>query len=351
MVFAAEAAVERGLLKGAHGDRTVLPKSCQACHRGMSISINGEEGPCLDCHGNLKRREQMIAEGYLSRTGSYDLKDVGFELEKQYSHPVLRSKGIHQRTELLPEDRANVARHSECVDCHNPHVVEKDRPFLGIPGRKIVNLITEIDQEYELCYKCHAESANLPSRSTDKAVEFKISNPSFHPVEGEGRQVTLISLKEPYAARKERPGDISTISCRDCHGSDDPDGPKGPHGSNYRGLLSTNYELEDGRSESEFAYALCYKCHERSSILGNESFLYHRQHIEGDRAKRQPGTSCFTCHDAHGSTVNPYLIRFNDDVVRSNADGKMEYKAQGVSTRHGSCSLNCHGVEHKDRKY
>ncbi len=187
--------------------------------------------------------------------------------------------------------------------------------------------------------------------STDKHAEFKTTNPSFHPVEGEGRNQYVISLKSPYAATAERPGDVAILACSDCHGSDNPAAPGGPHGSNYRGLLRLHYEQEDGRPESEFAYALCYSCHERSSLLGNESFPYHALHIEGSRAANQPGTSCFSCHDAHGSTRYQYLIRFNEDVVRPNQDGKLEYKAQGVASRHGSCMLNCHGVEHNPKSY
>lgn len=351
VAWPALAANERSKLQGVHGDRSQLPRSCQACHRGMNIGIDGEEAPCLDCHGGLDRRARMIDNGYLQGTGSLEMQDIGQELAKSYSHPVLRVKGVHRRGELLPEERVNAARHAECVDCHNPHQVEKERPFSGISGKRVINLVTEVEKEFELCYKCHAGSANLPNVSSDKAAEFRTTNPSFHPVEGEGKQAFVISLKQPYAARKERPADVSTISCRDCHGSDDPEGPRGPHGSRYRGLLVQNYEMEDGRVEGEYVYALCYKCHDRASILGNESFAFHRQHIEGDRARRLPGTSCFTCHDAHGSSVSPYLIRFNEEVVRSNLEGKLEYKSQGVSARHGSCSLNCHGVEHKERSY
>lgn len=333
-------------LQGAHGNRSVMPKSCRACHRGMAMKITGEERVCLSCHGSGSSRQQMVANGYLKLTGRSELKDVVAELRKPYNHPVLSVSGVHRQYEALPEEMVNAPRHSECIDCHDAHLTSKDTPFRGIRGKQIGNLVAYIDQEYELCYKCHSGSANLPSTSTDKRAEFKTTNPSFHPVEGEGRNAYVISLKDPYVARKERPGDLSVISCRDCHGSDDSNGPAGPHGSRYRGLLVQSYEMEDGRPESEFAYALCYGCHERSSILGNESFPYHALHIEGNRAANLPGTSCFTCHDAHGSVRYQYLIRFNEEVVSPNADDKLEFKAQGVAARHGSCLLNCHDVEH-----
>ena len=181
--------------------------------------------------------------------------DIGDQLRKSYSHPVLSVRGVHQQLETLPEEVSNAARHSECVDCHEPHVVEKDRPFRGISGRRVGNFMADIDKEYELCYKCHSSSANLPSKSTNKHAEFKTTNPSFHPVEGEGRNQYVISLKEPYSEREDKPGDVSVITCGSCHGNDDPNGPRGPHGSNYAGLLVRNYETEDLRPESGPAFS------------------------------------------------------------------------------------------------
>jgi len=160
----------------------------------------------------------------------------------------------------------------------------------------------------------------------------------------------VVSLIEPYSAREERPGDVTLITCTDCHGSDDPIGPRGPHGSSYAGLLKLNYQVGDELPESEYAYALCYKCHERRSILSNESFPYHRQHIQGDTAGGL-GTSCFTCHDAHGSTQYPNLIRFDESVVSPNLQDKLKFDPQGYSARHGACYLNCHGVEHSPKEY
>lgn len=345
------AATERSKLQGSHGDKELLPRSCQACHPGMAFYNNGEENSCVKCHGNNSERNKMSDKKYLRPGGVATLQDIAAELRKPYRHPVFEVRGAHRYGEILPEEVINATRHSECVDCHDPHVTTQGRPFAGLQGRRVGNLITEIVNEYELCFKCHASSANLPQSSTDKAEEFRTTNPSFHPLLAEGKQAFVVSLKTPYAARKNNPNDITMISCADCHGNDDKNGPKGPHGSQFRGLLKYNYQQEDGRAESDYAYALCYQCHDRSSILSNESFAFHSLHIQGNRASGQAGTSCMTCHDAHGSSSSPYLIRFNEIIVRPNAEHKMTYEQIGVSARHGKCSLNCHGVEHKERAY
>lgn len=341
---------EEGMLQGSHGNRSVLPKSCGACHRGMVMALSGDEQPCLACHGKATERDKMSREGYLKKTGNDRSVDIEAELRKPYSHPVLTVSGVHRQFEALPEEVVNAARHAECVDCHNPHQTEKGTPFRGLKGRRVGNFITDIQQEYELCYRCHSESANLPGSSSNKHEEFKASNPSYHPVEEEGKNTYVISLKEPYVAKKEKPNDISRITCSDCHGSDDPNGPRGPHGSTIPGLLKWNYQMEDARPESTYAYELCYKCHDRSSILGNESFPYHSLHIQG-RLAGQNGASCFACHDAHGSSQYQHLIRFDEETVKETKGGKLRYDAQGYSSRHGACYLTCHGVEHNPKEY
>ncbi|NOY14238.1 MAG: cytochrome C [Deltaproteobacteria bacterium] len=350
-VLPVNATSRKTMLSGVHGDQRVMPKSCRACHRGMRMVIRNEEQTCLNCHGSPVKRQRMIAAGYLRDSGRLQLSNIESELRKPYNHPVLTVRGVHNKDEILPETIVNAARHSECVDCHEPHQVSAGRPLSGIPGKRVGNFTTDVTEEYQLCYKCHGNSANLPVDSSDKQLEFRPTNKSYHPIEAEGANAYVVSLKPPYVARKERPGDISIIKCTDCHGNDNTNGPKGPHGSIYRGLLVANYEMEDGRSESTYAYALCYRCHDRTSLLNDESFPYHSLHILGNRGKNLPGTSCFTCHDAHGSSSNPFLISFNPEVVEMNRDGKRQFKAQGVTTRHGSCALKCHGVEHEPKSY
>lgn len=348
--FQSTAAGANPKLQGNHAKKSLLPKTCQACHKGMNMAVSGEESTCLACHGSDAARGEMVQKGYLKLTGGVTLADIGADLRKPYSHPVLTVQGVHRKLEALPEEVVNAARHSECVDCHDPHLADKQAPYRGLRGRSVGNFSAQIEQEYQLCYRCHSESANLPGNATNKHGEFRTSNPSFHPVEGEGRNTYVISLKSPYVAKKERPSDISIISCKDCHGSDDPNGPRGPHGSTFQGLLVANYQMEDGRPESTYAYDLCYKCHDRNSILRNESFPHHALHIQG-RLTGQDGTSCFSCHDAHGSSQYQHLIRFNENVVSPTKDNKLKYDAKGYSARHGACYLNCHGVEHNPKEY
>jgi hypothetical protein len=148
----------------------------------------------------------------------------------------------------------------------------------------------------------------------------------------------------------------SLIRCTDCHNSDDGpraggSGPDGPHGSRHDFLLERNYTVTDGVTESEVEYALCYKCHQRSSILTDQSFPLHRLHIVDQR------TSCSACHDPHGVTAavggvsdRTHLINFDATIVRPDPQtGRLEFRDLGSLA--GSCTLTCHGSAHQDLTY
>lgn len=330
-----------------HLDRQKLPYGCGSCHVGFDFRFGGGQEGCLTCHGNpAKRRSGLVRS-------TVNLADIERELRKTYRHPILESKGLHSSKEVLPEVNYKAPRHSDCVDCHSPHQTSPGNRFAGIKGKRGGSVVTSVTAEYQLCYNCHSDSANLPGRSVNKRVEFATSNPSFHPVEGEGKNPAVISLLKPYKERKVASDEISVITCGDCHGSDDPSSPAGPHSSNYQHILRENFSTRDNESESMFAYALCYKCHNRSSILANESFRYHSLHIKGNKIGMpgNGGTSCHTCHTSHGSTEYRYLIRFNTDIVTPSSSGIMMFKERGAGTFKGECFLTCHGVDHNPKAY
>jgi hypothetical protein len=333
--------------KPSHPDRTKLPYGCSSCHFGFDFKSGGGTSGCLNCHGgNSSRSQVLVASGA-------DLRNIRVEFAKIYHHPALENRNIHRSNEVLPETDARAPRHADCVDCHNPHFSTPGNHLAGVTGKKVGSLVTTITSEYELCYKCHAESANLPVRSTNKRSEFSTNNPSFHPVEGEGKNTTVISLLTPYKERKVGAADISTIKCTSCHAGDNAEGSRAPHGSNYEHILTDNFTTRDNESESYYSYALCYRCHNRTSILNNESFRYHSLHIKGKGGSSFTGggTSCHTCHTSHGSTEYKYLIKFNTDIVSSNSKGLLKYVEKGSGSFHGECYLSCHGVDHNPKSY
>ncbi len=328
-----------------HLDRKNMPMGCASCHVGFDFSNGGGSYKCITCHGSAGAVTTSL------QFRPVQAKDVSKEFTKNYRHPSFSKNNIHNAREVLPEREPSIPRHAECADCHSPHYVSSNNPYAGLKGKKTGNFNAPITKEYELCYLCHAESANLPVKSTNKRAEFSINNPSFHPVEGEGKNLAVISLMRPYREKKIETNDISVIKCSDCHGSENPNSPRGPHGSKYQGLLVDNFDTGDNVVENAFTYALCYRCHKRSSIMGNESFPQHSRHIAGERNFKGGGTSCHTCHTSHGSVENRYLIRFNRDYVTENSAGKLKFVEKGTYSFHGECWLSCHGVDHNPKIY
>lgn len=330
---------------------TVAENACQNCHRAHNAGTDQrllnfalEEDNCLACH-----------------SGNVATTDIEFELTKQFRHPVQDFAGVHDAAE---DFTTFVPKHVECVDCHNPHRVnglQQSAPAvsgaqLGVPGISATGLsIDEADFAYEICFKCHADNnvlsfvdINRQISQINTRLEFDISNPSFHPVEAAGRNSNVPSLLPPLNVN-------SQIYCTDCHNNDGGPangglGPAGPHGSVNKYLLERNYTTFDNTSESAFEYALCYKCHDRDSILGDESFAEHDEHVRGEDAP------CSACHDPHGvsstqgnSVNNSHLINFDRNIVSPNSMGLLQFEDLGDFR--GRCFLSCHGEEHDPEEY
>lgn len=327
---------------------TVSENGCENCHmphtaggheRLLNYSI--EEDNCLVCH-----------------SGNVASKDIETELIKPYRHAVQDYTGIHDPAEDFTS--GNVQKHVECTDCHNPHWANAN-PSPGAPQVSgAIDGVTGIDasgqevivpvNQYEICFKCHADNNVITTVPIDRQIqqfntrlEFDPSNPSYHPVETQGVNPNVPSLLPPYTTS-------TVIFCTDCHNNDDTTGPKGPHGSNNKYLLERNYTTQDYTQESSYNYAICYKCHDRNSILNNESFKEHKRHLQSVKAP------CSACHDAHGISLtqgnltnNSHLINFDVTIVQPDSKGRLYFEDLGTFS--GRCFLKCHNARHEPKKY
>lgn len=340
--------------------QTVADNACTSCHKIHSadgrerlLRFARADDNCLNCH-----------------TGGVARTNIQSEIRKASAHFQLVASGEHD-----PRENVRLARrHVACVDCHNPHAVQQDpirdnnRPTQGFvsPTMRFVSGMsrsgTPVEHarfEYEVCFKCHADNVSRRRlteisrqiQQTNTRLEFQTANPSFHPVIGPRNNHDVVSLLPPW-----RVG--SLVRCTDCHNSDNVSrgagtGPAGPHGSIYEPLLIDNYSTNDFTPESARAYALCYRCHDRQSILRNDSFALHSRHIVDAR------TPCSACHDAHGisrtqgnSRNHSNLINFDRSIVQpasGGLGGRIEF--QDLGQHRGSCTLTCHGVVHVRFEY
>jgi cytochrome c553 len=226
--------------------------------------------------------------------------------------------------------------------------VELVGPLRGIPGVTLADRpIPQVIFEYQVCLRCHGDNPFKGSHTTPRVLPQTVLRrqigplaASSHPFDLPRRSNDVPSLMPGFFGRR--------IDCSDCHNSSSSrafggPGPNGPHGSIYDHILALRYETNDFTTESANAYALCYRCHNRASILGNESFKLHRRHIVNVQAP------CNVCHDPHG-VIGPrsnadHLINFDRSVVRRTALApRIVYEDRGLFT--GSCTLLCHGVNH-----
>jgi len=317
--------------------------ACQSCHRPHSadkserlLHYRHAQDNCLSCHD-----------------GSVAL-DVRSQLAMTSSHDGAAYRNIHD----LKESPITAPRHVSCEDCHNPHAVQglsAQAPLISPTMDKVSGvtasggMIQHARYEYEVCFKCHGDNpGRIESRitrvisQTNTRLEFDASGPSFHPVVSMGISKNVPSLRLPMTV-------ASVIYCTDCHGSSDSR-VKGPHGSMFSPLLKANYDTSDYTAESESAYALCYQCHSRNSIVSNESFPGHKRHLD----QRIP---CSACHDAHGissaqgnSANNSNLINFDTGIVEKDpTTGRREFEDLGIQK--GQCFLQCHGKQHSPLGY
>ena len=277
-----------------HLDKSKMKGGCSTCHkthgkRGTAMLNNTKEDQCFDCHSPRGRH-----------------KDIYSVIIKPSSHPIIQTSRYHVNGESLPERDSSLPRHVSCYDCHNVHRAESANPVEGVRGysgrgAKIKRLVSE----YELCYNCHSDSVNLSGNNI--SLDFITSNASFHPVETYGKNRAVPSLTRGFSTS-------SIIQCSDCHGNDDSSGPKGPHGSVFAPILQDRYERNPG-PESPSRYALCYQCHNRTSILDDESFQAHKAHIVFNQI------SCAQCHsNSHGSSLYSNLIDFDTTYATSNSN-------------------------------
>jgi len=323
---------------------TVAQNACENCHNPHSaatkprlMNFTPEENNCLDCHN-----------------GNVAAKNIQAQLSKTNRHNVYGYTGIHDPT----EENWTVTKHVECEDCHNPHAANNTTAVApnvkgvnaGVKGiNQSGNPVNPVQYEYEICYRCHTGNPWSPPSPTNRQIsqnnvrlEFASGNPSYHAVAAVGVNTSVPSLIAPWTT-------TSRLYCSDCHSSDGTGSPAGPHGSTYPRILKLQYLTADNTTESAAAYALCYSCHSRTSIRGNNSFGEHSKHL-GER------TPCNACHDPHGisstqgnSTNNSNLINFDLSIVSPLSNGTLRFEDTGL--HHGRCYLRCHGENHNGLSY
>ncbi len=331
--------------------RSMADNACRSCHLSHTapyrehLLYDRPSELCITCH------DGAFAPSVLS------------VLDQRSGHRINRLHAVR----TPPERRLQAAHYVECTDCHNPHAAARDvaagplsainigplvpPPMEEVPGVSLTGVpVDRATFYYEVCFRCHGDRAVI---LRDRIVRQRDEGGNIR------RQfLPTVASAHPVAFPTRRTGEVPSllpevqtrryISCQDCHNNPDARGAggteiNGPHGSRFDHLLVARYDTADYTLESPQSYALCYQCHDRNSILGDESFPLHRRHVVRGRVP------CSACHGPHGVSGSPtqhdHLINFDLAIV----SGQRFYIDTGRFT--GSCTLVCHGVQHVNFTY
>ena len=315
-----------------HTNYTLTSDACGACHtshvgqnRMLLSALAPQATLCFSCHDG-----SGAASDVRSDWASALLPPNDPATSSWYSHPATETTDHTSDRDV--EFAGVLARHTECADCHQPHLADGTQPVAtsagwtasgamrGASGVAVANgganePPTYARQatsafEYELCFKCHSGYTQLPAQdplrpsrwALDKAVELNPANVSYHPVEAAGKNQTsamALSLSGTSPAKLWAFDTTSTIRCLNCHGDADLASPTSPpaadarldnHGGPNRGLLIAPYRDRDLKGSTELYaatdFTLCFACHAEAPMVDGSgdprvdtNFSFHGVHL------------------------------------------------------------------------
>lgn len=365
-----------------NGGLSSAHRNCAACHKGHKAvtptrSKVGRANPdqaCLACHEGPST--SPLADGAprlpaWAGQGSGHLKG---RFSSRRAEDYTRAVRAGGRTLKLTQD---------CTGCHDPHGKERRRLRLTAFDARGQLLDRRPQSVAEVCFGCHAgpEAAPLQSGQSDLGALFAKGAASSH-------RIGATAAGRPELPSLRASTFQGPLDCGSCHDNPDPSGAKGPHVSPQPAILKASFGREKDLARlGERANDLCFLCHDKQSILANQSFPFHGQHLSGftnggsaSAQRRTPALSeavavlglhsprdsrpgrggayrpgygepatCATCHASHGSPRQPALVEFDRSVVSPSSVGAPSFQRAGLGR--GTCTLTCHGYDHVQTRY
>ena len=230
-----------------HGNYNTKADQCGTCHRMhgdgresfTKLTATSHSVDCLSCHDGTGAVSNVSAE-YAAVAGTPNVPAT----RSYYRHDALAVNTGHQAASSDAEGGSLAAdefagrsnRHSDCVDCHNPHasLTTPDALETSTAGSRTgwlmsgavqsVSVVTTNglfvghaqtanNYEYQLCLKCHSSytvlgtnNASFPSRDwLNKAAEINpatAGNGSMHPIIAQGTNHTAAMISNLSGHRR-----------------------------------------------------------------------------------------------------------------------------------------------------
>jgi predicted CXXCH cytochrome family protein len=210
-----------------------------------------------------------------------------------------------------------------CLVCHDVH---------DAPGAKLGRYAPES----AICFTCHNGTGS--NYNTQIQMNNDPATNAMHPI-----IVNLPSNPGTYNYSSNTTAGIAPAgpyNCSQCHA---------PHGDvGYNKLLKARYDTNEyvNYSPSPDPYALCWSCHNVSTIVNDNTFFKeHNKHIIDKQS------SCTACHFSPHGVAFVELIRFNPFFVTKSVSANSGPTFADNGDHHGSCTLTCHGEDHGQESY
>ena len=370
---------------------------CAACHRahtGAGQALRQawpEENVCFMCH--TANATPVTATNVYSGFAAYTNTATAF-----YKHDIAAANGLHRPGDL--DVLGGSSRHIECEDCHEPHEATRgaapapmiQRVMSGTTG--VLPIYTgggvpaayawlpQAEREHQVCLKCHSNFTTAPTYvpagwntvlvvnglkkltsanalqvldSRNLAAEFNPYAASFHPVLAQGRNQNMSAAG--FVAGWSQ---TSLTYCSDCH-QNNVSPTQGPHASPLLHILAGTTNYKTGDNSTPLATEVCFKSHSFAVYVtgatgttgagGTNFYFQTNRNLHSFHVRSSVQTSCYTCHDSHGSEQQ-HLMNFDLSVVTPNAgyNSQTAYvPATGAGT--GRCYIGCHGHNHSGDSY
>jgi predicted CXXCH cytochrome family protein len=289
--------------------------SCTECHKPHSAPLarlltKEPQALCLSCHESVAKRAQGSKHPH-EPAGKNCL-----ECHSAHSSDepmVLKMPALDLCISCHQEvgGKASAAAHKHgavmdrraCLNCHNPHGTEHAKLLADDPVKS--------------CLECHRTPIKVSKERTVAGVP-ELSNPGMH-----------------------RHAPIVEGNCAACHQV---------HGGDHAKLLNLNYTTSFYQPYSDDAYALCFKCHDRS-LAASQVASKETGFRDADRnlhfihvTKGEKGRSCRACHSVHASP--------NEKLIAPTVNfGEWKLPLNFTKTPDGaSCAPGCHKPRSYDRR-
>ncbi len=300
-------------LKGAHSHKPAAENctSCHEVHTGSHEKLlkSASRDLCLSCHEGVGETIAKAAHGHKPVEGEClqcHKPHASDEIRMLAKSPQELCVSCHEvvgktmAAATHPHSAATDAR--SCLNCHAPHGSEHAKQLLKSP--------------VDTCMTCHQKAIVVDAKRTVAATT-ELTAAAFH-----------------------KHGPINKGECSACHDV---------HGGAHDGLLVQPYEKTFYQAYSDTAYALCFKCHDRSLVVAtsaeketgfrNGTRNLHSVHVN----RTSQGRSCRACHTVHAS-------RFDTMIADKVPFGEWVLPLNFAKTENGgSCGPGCHRPASYDR--